>query len=98
MTDWLMPTPDEYKVESEKPTDDLAAWLEEVETAILLSRSLMDVLTWLKDAKGPNVAQLRDYVRTLHQAALVEQNRLGQRAFMLWGMNVPSPKGLKERE
>lgn len=80
------------------PTDDLARWLEEVETCFLLARTLADTAAWLKDAKGPNSAQIRAFVKLTHMKCLQELRALGQRAFFLWGVNVPLPKGLKAEE
>jgi hypothetical protein len=84
--------------EVQEPTDDLAQWLDDVTTAFLAARTLADTLVWLKDMKGANAQQLRAYVRLNHMRVLSHLRSLGQQAFMLWGVNISLPKGLKEQE
>jgi len=96
MLNFEIPSFTGYGPDEPVPTDDLARWLEQVETCFLLARTLADTLAWLRDAKGPNSEQLRAFVRLTHRKTLLEIRALGQTAMILWGVNVPLPKGLKE--
>jgi hypothetical protein len=86
----------EFELSDEEPPSDEEKWFEEVMEQFVLSRAYADMATWLRVAKGPNAAIMLSQARTLHMASLAQLRFLGQRAFMLWGVNIPMPKGLKE--
>lgn len=80
----------------EEPPSEEEQWFMDVYERFILARAYGDVATWLKDAKGPNAALMRSQCKRLQQAALVDLRNLAQRAYMLWGVNIPLPKGLKD--
>lgn len=82
--------------EEEEPSDPFDAWVEEAAATWIVARAYADVASWLRDAKGPNADFFKEAGRGMNRAALLHLRALGQKAFLLWGVNVPLPKGLKE--
>lgn len=88
----------EFELKAEEEPTEEERWFCDVYERFILSRAYGDVAAWLKDAKGPNAQAMRAQCRRLQQASLSELRYLAQRAFMLWGVNIPLPKGLKVEE
>lgn len=89
---------DELNRFNEQGSDEFDAWFEEVHILFIVSRGLADVQAWLKDAKGPNAELMRSRARKAHQSTLQELRNFAQKAYMLWGVNIPAPRGLKGDE
>lgn len=89
---------DEVNRFNEEVSDDLNEWFEEVHIDFMIARGLADMMAWLRDAKGENAAAMRAHCKQAHRRTLMDLRRLAQRAYMLWGVNISLPKGLKDEE
>jgi hypothetical protein len=98
MFEQFIRTIDELNRFTEQIPNDLSNWLEEVHIDFMIARALADVMAWLKDAKGPNAEAMRQHCRAAHQRVLLNLRNSAQHAFMLWGVNISTPKGLKIEE
>jgi len=94
MFEQFLRTLDELNRFTEETPSELDEWFEEVHILFIVARGLGDVQGWLKDAKGPNAELMRSRVKKAHQDTLRELRNFAQKAYMLWGVNIPRPKGL----
>lgn len=78
--------------------DDIQTWIEEVAATLMLVRTLADMRTNFRAAKGENAHELRAHTALLHRKALKYLGYLYQRAFLQWGVELPSSKLMTEQE